>query len=34
MGTFEVAILCACTVGRHLRCMNELFVHLGVGGAW
>ncbi len=34
IGTFEVTILCACTVGRHLRCMNEWFVHLGVGGAW
>ena len=34
MGTCEVTILCACMVGRHLRCMNKYNVHLGVGCAW
>ncbi len=32
--TFQTAILCACTVARHMSHMNERFVHLGCGGAW
>ncbi len=34
MGTCQVPILCACTVGRHISHMNKRFVHLGCGGAW
>jgi hypothetical protein len=34
MGTFQVHILCACMVGRHMSYMNKRFVHLGGGGAW
>jgi hypothetical protein len=28
MGTFQVPILCACTVGRHMSHMNKRIVHL------
>jgi hypothetical protein len=34
MGTFEVPILCVCTVGRCMCHMNEWCVYLGVDGAW
>jgi hypothetical protein len=34
MGTFQIAILCACTVGRHMSHMNKRFVHLRGGSAW
>ncbi len=34
MGMFQVPILCACTVGRHMSHMNKRCVHLGGGGAW
>jgi hypothetical protein len=34
MGTFQVPILCACMVWKHMRHMNERFIHLGHGGAW
>jgi hypothetical protein len=30
MVMFQVAILCACTVGRQMSHMNERFFHLGV----
>jgi hypothetical protein len=34
MGTFQVPVLCACMVGRHMSHMNKRFVHLGGSGAW
>ncbi len=34
MGTFQVPILCAYIVGRHMSHMNERFVLLGGGGGW
>ncbi len=34
MGTFQVAILCACTVIRHMCHMNKIFVHLWGGDVW
>jgi hypothetical protein len=34
MGTFYVAILCACMVGKHLCSMVVLFYYLGAGSSW
>ncbi len=34
MGTFQVPILCTCTVGRHMSHIKERYVYLDGGGAW
>jgi hypothetical protein len=34
MATFQIDILCACAVIRHMCHMNKIFVHLRGSGAW